>query len=139
MGRKSNAAIEARKLARERRVKMDSARDARDRRVEDAAAAVFVTKLDRAEALAAVDAADRAMAGSVRGPLADEGLTHSQVAELLDLDAAEVRRLAKLEDQPSPAGAAGAVEAGASKKEGTAGPAGTARVAAAADEQVARS
>lgn len=96
MGRKTNNAIEARKLAKERRMKLDADRASRDERVESAAAAVFVAQMDRTSALDAVAAAGLAMAESVRTLLDDEGLTQTQAAGLLDLDAAEVRRLAKL-------------------------------------------
>lgn len=96
MARKANAAVEARKLARERRMKLDADRAVRDERIESAAAAVFVAQMERASALDAAAAAELKMAGSVRSLLDGEGLTQAQTAELLDLDAAEIRRLTKL-------------------------------------------
>lgn len=109
MGKTTNNAVAARKLARERRLKLDEDRAARDQRVEDAAAAVFVAQTERDDALAAVTAAETSMAGSVRTLLEDEGLTQTQTAELLDLDAAEVRRLAKVavDTATAPTAAAG--------------------------------
>jgi DNA-directed RNA polymerase specialized sigma24 family protein len=95
MGRKTNNAVEARKLARERRMKLDADRAERDERIEAAAASVFVAQQDRVAALAAAAAAEAAIAGSVRLLLDTEGLTQTQTGQLLDLDVAEVRRLAK--------------------------------------------
>lgn len=92
----TNSAVAARKLARERRLKLDVDRAARDQRIEDAAAVVFVAQVERGEALAAVAAAETLMAVSVRTLLEAEGLTQAQTAELLDLDTAEVRRLVKV-------------------------------------------
>lgn len=125
MGRKTNSAVEARKLARERRMKLDADRAERDERIEAAAAAVFVAQADRDDALAAVAAADAAIAGSVRALIDDEGLTQQQTGDLLGLDAPEVRRLAKLGTETTPKAAPGK------------SPATT--TAAAADEQVVRS
>lgn len=107
MGKTTNGAIAARKLARERRMKLDEDRAARDERIESAAAAVFVAQGDREAALAAVSGAEAAMAGSVRTLLDDEGLTQTQTAELLGLDTGEVRRLAKVAGDTGPAGDTG--------------------------------
>lgn len=96
MGKTTNSAVAARKLARERRMKLDEDRAARDERIEVAAAAVFVAQADRQDALAAVTAAETSMAGSVRTLLDAEGLTQAQTADLLGLDSGEVRRLAKV-------------------------------------------
>lgn len=95
MGRKTNSAVEARKLARERRMKLDVDRAERDERIEAAAAAVFVAQQDQAAALDAAASAESAIAASVRLLLDAEGLTQTQTGQLLDLDVAEVRRLAK--------------------------------------------
>ncbi len=103
MGRKTNSAVEARKLARERRMKLDADRAERDERIEAAAVAVFVAQQDQAAALAAAAAAESAIADSVRLLLDAEGLTQTQTGQLLDLDVAEVRRLAKV----TPGSAAG--------------------------------
>lgn len=96
MGKVTNSAVEARRRARERRIKLYEDRAAKDERIETAAAAFFVAQTDREAALAALDAADTALAGQVRTLTDDEGLTMAQTADLLDVDAAEVRRLAKL-------------------------------------------
>ncbi len=104
MGKTTNSAVAARKLARERRMKLDEDRAARDERIEVAAAAVFVAQADREEALAAVTAAETSMAGSVRALLDAEGLTQAQAADLLGLDAGEVRRLAKVGGDSTAAG-----------------------------------
>ncbi len=104
MGKTTNSAVAARKLARERRMKLDEDRAARDERIEVAAAAVFVAQADREDALAAVTAAETSMAGSVRTLLDAEGLTQAQTADLLGLDAGEVRRLAKVAGDSTAAG-----------------------------------
>jgi len=104
MGKTTNSAVAARKLARERRLKLDVDRAARDQRIEDAAAAVFVAQGERDDALAAVAAAETSMAGSVRTLLDDEGLTQAQTADLLGLEAGEVRRLAKVAGDATAAG-----------------------------------
>lgn len=96
MGKVTNSAVEARRRAKERRIKLYEDRAAKDERIETAAAAFFVAQTDREAALAALDAADTALAGHVRSLTDDEGLTTTQTADLLDVDAAEVRRLAKL-------------------------------------------
>lgn len=95
MGRKTNSAVEARKLARERRMNLDADRAERDERIEAAAAEVFLAQQHQAAALAAAATAEAAIAESVRSLLDTEGLTQTQTGQLLDLDAAEVRRLAK--------------------------------------------
>ncbi len=104
MGKTTNSAVAARKLARERRLKLDEDRAARDQRIEDAAASVFVAQGERDDALAAVAAAETSMAGSVRTLLDDEGLTQAQTADLLGLEAGEVRRLAKVAGDTTAAG-----------------------------------
>lgn len=96
MGKVTNSAVEARRRAKERRIKLYEDRAAKDERIETAAAAFFVAQTDRTAALAAIDAADAALASQVRTLTDDEGLTVAQAADLLDVDAAEVRRLAKL-------------------------------------------
>ncbi|MGI8416706.1 MAG: hypothetical protein ACR2P2_11000 [Nakamurella sp.] len=95
MGQKTNSAVEARKLARERRMKLDEDRAQRDERIEAAAAAVFVAQQDQVAALTAAASAESAIADSVRLLLDAEGLTQTQTGQLLDLDVAEVRRLVR--------------------------------------------
>ena len=96
MGRVANRAVDAKKRAKERRIKLYEDRAARDARVEAAAAAFFVAQDGREAALAALEEADGELAAQVRALTDREGLTQGQVAELLDIDGAEVRRLLKL-------------------------------------------
>ena len=83
MGRMARSVQAARQKARERRVALDVDREARDRRVEGAAAAE------------AVAAAANAAIGSALVRLAGEGLGVDAVVQLVDLDAAQVRRLSR--------------------------------------------
>lgn len=94
MGRTARSVQAARQKARERRVALDVDREARDRRVEDAAAAVFAGLEERAAAEAVVAAANAAI-GSALVRLAGEGLGVDAVVQLVDLDAAQVRRLSR--------------------------------------------
>ncbi len=130
MGRKTNNAVEARKLARERRMKLDADRAERDERIEAAAAAVFVAQQDRAAGLAAAAAAESAIAQSVRLLLDTEGLTQTQTGELLDLDPSEIRRLSKLTSDAQSAAVGGPAKPGKSAR------ATDAAGKAAVDEQV---
>lgn len=114
MGRVSNAAVAARTRAQERMAALHADRAERDRRVEDAAAAVFgelngksaagerralavqaaqraIVEAERVER-EAVAAADQRITGSVVA-LRDEGLTVTQIAELVTLPVADVRRM----------------------------------------------
>ena len=94
MGRTARSVQAARQKARERRVALDVDREARDRRVEDAAAAVFAGLEERAAAEAVVAAANAAI-GSALVRLFGEGLGVDAVVQLVDLDAAQVRRLSR--------------------------------------------
>lgn len=96
MGKVTNKAVEARRRAKERRVKLYEDRAAKDERIEAAAAAFFVAQAEREDALAAVAAADASLAGQVRVLFDDEDLTQAEVAELLDIESSEVRRLSRL-------------------------------------------
>lgn len=100
---RTTSTLQARARARAARQAMDERRDARDRRVEEAAAAVYDAKSVIArtdETLAAtkrahdeaVAATWRQIAGSL-GLLADEGLTRDQIATLCGLPPTRVRRL----------------------------------------------
>ncbi len=84
----------ARQKARDRRITLDVDREARDRRVEDAAAQVFGQLEHRAEAEAAIIAANSAI-GAALVRLTVEGLSVEAAAHLLDLEVAEVRRLSR--------------------------------------------
>ncbi len=114
MGKVANAAVAARARAQERMAALHVQRAARDRRIEDAAAAVFA-ELDRKAAAEerralAVAAAQRAITDAERAErevvatadqriagwvaaLKAEGLTVTQIAELVTLPATDVRRL----------------------------------------------
>ncbi len=99
--------------ARERRVALDRDRQARDSRVEQAAARVFLGVEQRAAAERAVQDADVRIGTALRELLA-ERITVEDVAQLCDLDVADVRRLLRL-----PARAATAA-AGPAQADGTA-------------------
>lgn len=118
MGKVTNSAVEARRRAKERRIKLYEDRAAKDERIETAAAAFFVAQTDREAALAALAAADAALAGQVRALTDDEGLTIAQTADLLDIEAAEVRRLVKLNADAAAKGAATPGDAGSAKSTG---------------------
>jgi IS5 family transposase len=80
--------------ARQRRLALDAERDERDRRVEDAAAEVFVLLGKRAEVERGVAETNAAIGRALRQVL-EEGVGVDAAAQLVDLDAAEVRRLTK--------------------------------------------
>lgn len=108
MGDVRGAAVTAREKARRRRVLLDADRDARDRRVEQAAAAVFLAQLDQARYEAGLAAADGAIAAGL-SDLVKEGLTVEQVAELVEVPPARVRRLLKPAPAATSAGPAASV------------------------------
>ena len=78
--------------ARERRQKLDRDRDAKDQRIEEAAAEAMVALDARAEAQRALTAATADVGAALRNVLA-EGVTLERAAALLEIDAGEVRRL----------------------------------------------
>jgi hypothetical protein len=84
----------ARQKARDRRIALDVGREARDRRIEDAAACVFARLEERAEAEQTI-AATNAVIGEALTRLACEGLSVDAIAELLELEVAEIRRLSR--------------------------------------------
>ena len=87
--------------ARERRRQLDRDRDARDQRIEEETARALVAL----EALAAADAARdaaAAAAGEVVKALLAEDVTPERAAGLLELEAVEVRRLAKIAGVEAP-------------------------------------
>lgn len=111
--------------ARERRVALDRDRQARDSRVEQAAARVFLGVEQR-------DAAERAVhdagvgIGQALLELLAERMKVDDVAELCDLDTTEVRRLVRLAAAvaggPAAAQAGPAAPAGSVAVTGAAGP-----------------
>lgn len=90
--------------ARERRRALDAARDEHDRRVEEATAEAFVALEARNEAERALATATAAL-GETLSSLLAEDVPAERAAALLELDTAEVRRLVKAADRPSPAAA----------------------------------
>lgn len=78
--------------ARARRVELDRDRAARDNRVEQAAARVFVLLDERAAAERKIAAGNAGIGRELRA-LTGEGLAVEAVAELCDLEVADVRRL----------------------------------------------
>jgi DNA-directed RNA polymerase specialized sigma24 family protein len=80
--------------ARERRVELHRDRAARDRRIETAAAEVFVRQAARAEAEQAIADADAKLGAALR-LLLDDGVAVEGVAQLCDLTTSEVRRLTR--------------------------------------------
>lgn len=87
-------------LARERRLKLDADRDAKDRRIEEATAAALVALGERAEAERAVEAATAELGKAVRELLAEDA-SQDKAAELVGITAAEVRRLTKVKGTDS--------------------------------------
>ena len=81
--------------ARERRVALDRDRESRDSRVEQAAARVFLAVEQRDTAERAVHDANLGIGKALLELLA-ERIPMEDIAELCDLDTAEVRRLARL-------------------------------------------
>ena len=101
--------------ARERRVALDRDRQARDSRVEQAAARVFLGVEQRHVAERAVHDANVGIGKALLEQLA-ERIDVEDVAQLCDLDTAEVRRLVRL---PALAGSgAGAAQPGAAAPAG---------------------
>ena len=116
--------------ARERRLALDRDRQARDSRVEQAAARVFLAVEQRDAAERAVHDANLGIGKALLELLA-ERIAMEDIAELCDLDTAEVRRLVRLPalassgagaDRPDAATPAGAVDGAADPGRG-AGPA----------------
>ena len=90
--------------ARERRRALDAARDEHDRRIEEATAEALVALEVRREAEQALQSATAALSETLRTLLAEE-VSAERAAALLELDSAEVRRLAKAAEWPSPTAA----------------------------------
>ncbi|MHA3700719.1 hypothetical protein ACXR2U_00925 [Jatrophihabitans sp. YIM 134969] len=92
--------------ARERRRELDRARGDQDARIEAATAAALLALEVRAEAARALDATQADVAVALRQLLA-EGVSVSRAAALLELDAAEVRRVTRAERLSEPRAAIG--------------------------------
>jgi hypothetical protein len=90
--------------ARERRRALDAARDEHDRRVEEATAEALVALEARSEAEQALAAATAALDERLCTLLAED-VPVERAAALLELDTADVRRLTKAADRPSPTAA----------------------------------
>jgi hypothetical protein len=107
----TNSSRQARALAqaRERRRLLDQARDEQDARVEQATAAALLALDVRSAAERHLAAATAELAAAVRA-LFGEGVGVDRVAALLEVEVADIRRLAKLTASPaaSPAAAAAA-------------------------------
>ena len=78
--------------ARERRLALDKDREARDARIDQAMADVYLAHDERAAATAAIAAAELKAAEAIRRLMA-EGLALAQVAELTELSSNQVQRL----------------------------------------------
>lgn len=94
MGRTVTAKQHALATARARRVAMDAERDVRDRRVEDATATALVSLAERAKVAQDLARLNLVIGNALRRVL-DEGVSVDGAAHLLELDVAEVKRLAR--------------------------------------------
>ena len=112
--------------ARERRLALDRDRESRDSRVEQAAAQVFLAVGQRVAAERAVHDANLGIGKALLELLA-ERIAMEHIAELCDLDTAEVRRLVRLPalassgagaDRADAATPAGAVDGGGRHRAG---------------------
>lgn len=87
--------------ARERRLRLDPERLAREERIDETTADVEEARERLSEAQDAVDAAERSIAVGL-GRLVAEKLTVGEVAELTGLDERTVRRLRRLKSRSEP-------------------------------------
>ena len=97
MTKVANAKQAALVRARQQRIALDRDRDARDRRLEHAAAEVFTLLDERLKAEKQIDAMNAMLGGALRSVLA-EGVDARLAAQLVCMEVAEVRRLVR----PSP-------------------------------------
>ncbi len=112
MVKRAGSAVAARERARQARLRLDADRDARDKRVEEATAEVFVAQDAIVQADATLGDArrvrDRAVAAAEAGVgasllrLRAEGLAAADLATVTGLDGTEVRRLVKLATAAEP-------------------------------------
>lgn len=86
--------------ARERRRALDVARDEHDRRVDEATAEALVALEARREAEQGLEEAAATLAETRRALMAED-VPPERAAALLELDAAEVRRLTKTTERPA--------------------------------------
>ena len=89
--------------ARQRRRELDKTRDAHDQRVEQAAADALLALEVRTDAERALQSATAGLAEALR-TLLEEDVSIERAAALLDLDATEVKRLARSVAQPKTGG-----------------------------------
>ena len=80
--------------ARERRRALDKARDEQDQRIEEATAGAFIALEVRADAERALESATSQLGRALKMLLAEDVST-DKAAALLELEATEVRRLAR--------------------------------------------
>ena len=93
-GKTASAAQTARAQARQRMVELERERIERQRRIEDAATAVYVAVNKRAAASALLLEAEQDMAAALRAIIA-EGTDVDRAARLCDLTPREVRQLTR--------------------------------------------
>jgi hypothetical protein len=91
-----------RERARQRRAELDAERARRDAAIEDAASTFFDADDARDELVAKLDAIDLDRALAIQA-LVDLKETNPRIAQLLDIPAAEVRRLRELSAPPAAA------------------------------------
>lgn len=89
-----------RERARQRRAELDAARAQRDAAIEDAASTFFDANDARDDLLAKLDAIDVDRALAIQA-LVELKETNPRIAQLLDIPAAEVRRLRDLSAAPA--------------------------------------
>ncbi len=121
-----------RERARQRRAELDAERAQRDAAVEDAASTFFDANDARDELLTKLDAIDLDRALAIQA-LVDLKETNPRIAQLLDIPAAEVRRLREL----STATASGSADAAGGESSDTSAEESNEHTGAGADGQAA--
>jgi hypothetical protein len=97
---RTSAKKDNRERARQRRAELDAERARRDAAIEDAASSFFDAADARDELMAKLDAIDLDRALAIQ-TLVDLKETNPRIAQLLDIPAAEVRRLRELVAAPA--------------------------------------
>lgn len=97
---RTSAKKDNRERARQRRAELDAERARRDAAIEDAASTFFDADDARDELLSKLDAIDLDRALAIQ-TLVDLKETNPRIAQLLDVPAAEVRRLRELVAAPA--------------------------------------
>lgn len=97
---RTSAKKDNRERARQRRAELDAERARRDAAIEDAASSFFDANDARDELVAKLDAIDLDRALAIQ-TLVDLKETNPRIAQLLDIPAAEVRRLRELAAAPA--------------------------------------